>query len=160
MASLGEIAERIFDNEFDDASTELERLFRIQSISGWLEGNVGQFNNLTYQSFGTGDSFLMEEENILTQLYLKNYYNKQARSVLVGGGGGGTGSALDWTRLSEGDTTIVRSNKTEVAKNYKSLAGDASIELNDLVYAYNSYRAMPRQTAGIDGGSVSGSGCF
>ena len=157
MASLGEIAERIFDNEFDDASTQLERLFKIQSISGWLEGNVGQFNNLTYQSFGTGDSFLMEEENILTQLYLKNYYNKQARSTLVGGGG--TGSALDWTRLTEGDTTIVRSNKTEVAKNYKSMAGDASIELNDLVYSYNYYRAMPRQTAGIDGGSVSGSGC-
>jgi len=159
MSSIGEISTRIYDNEFDDAETELEREFRIEAISGWLEANVGQFDNLTYSSFGTGDSFLLEEENILTQLYLKNYYNKQARSILVGGGGG-SGSALDWTRLSEGDTTIVRSNKTEIAKNYKSLAGDASIELGDLVYSYNFYRSMPRQTAGIDGGYVSGSGSY
>ena len=88
MSSIGEIATRVYDNEFGDAPTQLEREFRIESISGWLEANVGQFNNLTYQSFGTGDSFLQEEESILTQLYLKDYYNKQSRSVLIGGSTG------------------------------------------------------------------------
>ena len=130
----------------------MEREFKIESISGWLGANVGQFNNLTYQSFGTGDDFLLEEENILTQLYLKDYYNKQARSVLVGGA---TGS-LDWTRLTEGDTTIVRSNKIDIARGYRNLSKDATEQLKDLVYSYNSYQAMPRQTAGIDGGFVSG----
>ena len=152
MSSIGEIATRVYDNEFDDAPTQLEREFKIESISGWLGANVGQFNNLTYQSFGTGDNFLLEEENILTQLYLKDYYNKQARSVLVGGV---TGS-LDWTRLTEGDTTIVRSNKIDIARGYRNLSKDATEQLKDLVYSYNSYQAMPRQTAGIDGGFVSG----
>lgn len=152
MSSIGEIATRVYDNEFDDAPTQLEREFKIESISGWLGANVGQFNNLTYQSFGTGDDFLLEEENILTQLYLKDYYNKQARSVLVGGA---TGS-LDWTRLTEGDTTIVRSNKIDIARGYRNLSKDATEQLKDLVYSYNSYQAMPRQTAGIDGGFVSG----
>jgi hypothetical protein len=152
MSNIGEIATRVYDNEFDDAPTQLEREFKIESISGWLGANVGQFNNLTYQSFGTGDDFLLEEENILTQLYLKDYYNKQARSVLVGGA---TGS-LDWTRLTEGDTTIVRSNKIDIARGYRNLSKDATEQLKDLVYSYNSYQAMPRQTAGIDGGFVSG----
>tara|TARA_R110001592_G_scaffold160695_3_gene392958 strand:+ start:16052 stop:16525 length:474 start_codon:yes stop_codon:yes gene_type:complete len=152
MSSIGEIATRVYDNEFGDAPTQLEREFRIESISGWLEANVGQFNNLTYQSFGTGDSFLQEEESILTQLYLKDYYNKQSRSVLVGGS---TGS-LDWTRLTEGDTTIVRSNKIDTSRSYMNLSQDASAQLKDLVYSYNSYQAMPRQTAGTDGGLVSG----
>ena len=152
MSTLGEIAVRIYDNEFDDAPTQLEREFKIESISGWLEANVGQFNNLTYQSYGSGDSFLQEEENILSQLYLKDYYNKQARSVLAGS----ASSSMDWTRLTEGDTTIVRTNKMDVSRGYKSLADSAAEELKTLVYSYNSYHAMPRQTAGIDGGFVSG----
>jgi hypothetical protein len=148
MSDIGEIATRIYDNEFDDAPTELEREFKIEAISGWLEANIGQFNNLTYQSFGTGDSFLQEEENIMTQLYLKDYYAKQARSVLIGA----TTGTMEWTRLTEGDTTIVRNNTIDFAREYKNLAKHAAEELKHLVYSYNSYQAMPRQTAGIDGG--------
>ncbi|MBN86862.1 MAG: hypothetical protein CL885_04995 [Dehalococcoidia bacterium] len=156
MSSIGEIAERIYDNEFDDAPTQLEREFRIESISGWLDANIGQLNNLTYQSFSQSSSFLQEEESILTQLYLKDYYTKQARKVLIGG----TTGNMEWTRLSEGDTTIVRTNKIDFAREYKNLAKLASEELTSLIYSYNSYQAMPRQTAGIDGGWVSGSGYY
>lgn len=153
MSNIGDIATRIYDNEFDDAPSQLEREFKIESISGWIEANVGQFNNLTYQSYDTGDMFPQEEENILTQLYLKDHYNKQARSVL---NGAATGS-LDWTRLTEGDTTIVRSNRIDIVRGYRNLAAEASDQLKDLVYSYNSYHAMPRQNAGIDGGFISGS---
>jgi hypothetical protein len=156
MSSIGEIATRIYDNEFNDAPTQLEREFRVESISGWLDANVGQFNNLTYQNFSNTGSFLQEEESILSQLYLKDYYTKQARSVLIGGAAG----SMEWTRLSEGDTTIVRTNKIDIAREYKNLAKMASEELTTLIYSYNSYRAMPRQTAGIDGGWVSGSGTY
>ena len=156
MSSIGEIATRIYDNEFNDAPTQLEREFRIEYISGWLDANVGQFNTLTYQSYSNTGSFLQEEEAILTQLYLKDYYTKQARSVLIGGS---TGS-MEWTRLSEGDTTIVRTNKIDFAREYKNLAKMAFEELTTLVYSYNSYQGMPRQTAGIDGGWVSGSGTY
>ena len=156
MAYVGEIATRIYDNEFDDAPTQLERLYRIQSISGWLEANVGQFNNLCYTNFGTGSVFRLEEENILTQLYLHDYYKKQARKVLNMSVTGAT----DWTRLSEGDTTIVRTNKVDLSRVYRNLAKDASEQIKELTYAYNSYQAQPLQTAGFDGGFVSGSGGY
>lgn len=148
MSNIGEIATRIYENEFDDAPTELEREFRIEAISGWLDGNIGQLNNLTYQSFGTEDHFLLEEENILTQLYLKDYYTRQARVVLMGA----TTGSMQWTRLTEGDTTIVRNSNIDFSREYKALAKHAAEELKDLVYSYNSYQAMPRQVAGFDGG--------
>ena len=157
MADVGEIATRIYDNEFDDEVTQLQREFRIQGISGWLEANVGQFNNLCYTSFAsTGDKFYQEEESILTQLYLRDYYTKQARTVLNMSVTGAT----DWTRLSEGDTTIVRTNKVDLSRVYRNLAKDATEELTDLIYSYNSYQAQPVQTAGFDGGFISGSGYF
>ncbi len=156
MSNIGEIATRVYDNEFDDAPTQLEREFRIESISGWLDANVGQLNNLTYQSFDSTSDFLQEEENILTKLYLKNYYYKQSRSVLMGG----TTGSMEWTRLTEGDTTIVRGNKLDYAREYKHLSNSASEDLNNLVHSYNSYQAMPRQTVGIDGYLASGSGHY
>jgi hypothetical protein len=156
MSTLGEIAIRIYDNEFDDEATQLAREYRIQGISGWLEGNLGQFNNLCYTSFGTTGQFKLEEESILSQLYLADYYTKQARKVLNMSVTGST----DWTRLSEGDTTIVRTNKVDLSRVYRNLAKDAAEEIKELVYAYNSYQAQPVQTAGFDGGFVSGSGGY
>ncbi len=156
MGSIGDIATRIYDSEFDDEPTQLKRLFKIESISGWLEANLGQFNNLCYTSFGTGTDFKLEEESILTQLYLHDYYNKQARSILNMSATGAT----DWTRLSEGDTTIVRTNKVDLSRVYRNLAKDSAEAIKELVYSYNSYQAQPRQTAGFDGGFVSGSGYY
>ena len=154
MADIGQIATNIYDSEFDDEPTQLKREFKIQSISGWLESNLGQFNNLTYSSFATTGNFKLEEENILSHLYLKDYYTRQARVVLNMGATG----TMDWTRLTEGDTTIVRSNKVDLARTYRGLAKDAGESLEKLIFSYNSYQAMPRQTAGFDGGFVSGSG--
>ena len=157
MSTIGEIATRIYDNEFDDAPTQLEREFRIEYISGWLEANVGQLNNLTFHSFGTGDAFLQEEESILTKLYLKYYYNKHARTVL---NGQLDSDSLNWTRLTEGDTTIVRSSKLDIAREYKQLAKQTAEDLDILVHAYNNYRAMPVQVAGNDAPLISGSGVY
>jgi hypothetical protein len=156
MSSVGEIAIRIYDNEFDDETTQLKRGYRIEAISGWLEANIGQFNNLCYTSYGTSGNFRLEEENILTQLYLHDYYNKQARGILNMSATGAT----DWTRLSEGDTTIVRTNKVDLSRVYRNLAKDSAEAIKELVYAYNSYQAQPVQTAGFDGGFVSGSGAY
>tara|TARA_R110000744_G_scaffold16214_1_gene44770 strand:- start:2190 stop:2678 length:489 start_codon:yes stop_codon:yes gene_type:complete len=156
MSDIGQIATHIYDDEFGNEPTELKREFKIQHISGWLESNVGQFNNLTYSSFSTSGDFKLEEESVLTQLYLKDFYTRQARVVLDMGA---TGS-MDWTRLTEGDTTIVRSNRVDLARTYRMIAKDAAEALEKLVYSYNSYRAMPVQTAGFDGGFVSGSGGY
>tara|TARA_Y100000310_G_C20493442_1_gene720370 strand:+ start:419 stop:913 length:495 start_codon:yes stop_codon:yes gene_type:complete len=157
MPTVGEIATRIYDNEFDDQPTQLEREFKVEGISGWLESNVGQLNNLLYSSFSSGTNFKQEEENIFTQIYLQDYYTREARVVMKMSAS--TGS-IDWTRLTEGDTTIVRSNRVDVSRLYRNLAKDASEKIKELVYAYNSYQAMPRQTAGFDGGFISGSGYY
>ena len=87
---------------------------------------------------------------------------------LPGGSGGGnygshvlfpTSALLDELN-SEGDTTIVRTNKVDLSRVYRNLAKDAAEEIKELVYAYNSYQAQPVQTAGFDGGFVSGSGGY
>lgn len=157
MSTIGEIATRIYDNEFDDAPTQLEREFRIEYISGWLEANVGQLNTLTYQNFSISGDFLQEEEAIMSKMYLKDYYNKSSRSILITASTGN----MPWTRLTEGDTTIVRSSNLDYSREYKNLSKSASEDLKELVYAYNSYQAMPRQTAGNDAClNVSGSGCY
>tara|TARA_R110000824_G_scaffold149738_1_gene320050 strand:+ start:10837 stop:11337 length:501 start_codon:yes stop_codon:yes gene_type:complete len=157
MYTLGNIATNIYSSEFDDEPTEPKKEAKIQAISGWLDANLGQFNNLCYSSFGTGDStFALEEESILTQLYLRDWYVRQARVILAQGATG----ALDWSRLSEGDTTIVRTNRIDLSRTYRSLSKDSSEELTQLIYSYNSFQAQPRQTAGFDGGFVSGSGSY
>ena len=155
MPTVGGIATHIWDNEFGDETGVAHRITEIQSISGWLEANVGQLNTLIYSSFASGANFRQEEEAIFSQLYLRDYYTKEARKVLRNI----STASSDWGRLSEGDTTIVRSNRNEVAKTLRLLAQDADEEIKNLVYSYNSYQASPRQVAGYDGGYIgSGSG--
>lgn len=158
MSELGDLATSIWDNEFGDATGASQRTNEINSISGWLAGNIGLLNTLIYKSFSgdaNGDvcpvgTFKLEEQDIYSQIYLKHFYEKKARNVLRGIDGS-LNSDIDWIRLREGDSLIVRNNKTDVSKLYLSMAKDAAEELKDLVYYYNSYQAAPRQVAGNDG---------
>lgn len=157
MPTVGGLATEIWDYEFGDETGVAHRVSEIQTISGWLETNVGQLNTLLYSTFGSGANFQQEEGAIFAQLYLKDYYTKEARKTLRNI----STASSDWTRLSEGDTTIVRSNRNEVAKTFRLLAKDAAEKIKELTYAYNSYQASPRQVAGYDGGYVvSGSGGY
>lgn len=158
MSDIGDLATSIWDTEFGDATGAAHRTSQISSISGWLQANVGLLNNVIYSSFSgdaSGDmkpagKFKLEEQDIYTQLYLKHYYDKKARNVLRGIDGS-LNNDIDWIRLKEGDSLIVRSNKTDVAKLYLSLAKEAGEELKNLIYYYNLYQARPRQVAGTDG---------
>lgn len=158
MSELGDLATSIWDNEFGDATGASQRTNEINSISGWLAGNIGLLNTLIYKSFSgdaNGDvcpvgTFKLEEQDIYSQIYLKHFYEKKARNVLRGIDGS-LNSDIDWIRLREGDSLIVRNNKTDVSKLYLTMAKDAAEELKDLVYYYNSYQAAPRQVAGNDG---------
>ena len=62
MSSISDIATRIYDNEFQDAPTQLEREFRIEYITSWIEANIGQLNNLIFKSFSTSDSFCKKKK--------------------------------------------------------------------------------------------------
>ena len=158
MSDIGDLATSIWDNEFGDATGAAMRTAEINSISGWLAANIGLLNTWIYSTYsGTtpgnivpSGKFELEEQEIYTQLYLKHFYEKKSRNVLRGIDGS-LNNDIDWIRLREGDSLIVRSNKVDVAKLYLSLAKEAEAELKDLTYYYNSYKSPPRQVAGDDG---------
>jgi len=153
---ISTIATGIFNDEFDSDTG----FATIESISGWLANNVGLLNTTLYTAFsGSGSAveypddtviqpsgiFRFEEADIYKQVYLTNYYTKKARSVLKG-----IDSSVDFLTLKEGDSTITRTNKNEIAKTYRGFAKDAQERLDNLVGKYNIYAAEPVQVAGTD----------
>ena len=89
MNQLGELAYHIWDIEFGDHSSSLERERNALLISGYLDVNLGQLNTLLNTDFylnKTKDkvepALQYEEQAIFTQLYLKDYMQKQARKIL------------------------------------------------------------------------------
>ncbi len=143
---FGDLASGIFVNEFDE-DTDMATL---TEISGWFSQNLGELNTLLFTSFsGSGNGviqptrFGLEESGIFKKLYLKHFYRKKARNVLKG-----IDSSVDFISIREGDTAITRTNKNEIAKTYRILSKDLEEELEKQVYAYNYFKAEPRQVAG------------
>jgi hypothetical protein len=183
MNQFGELANHIWDIEFGDHSTSLERERNVFLISGYLEANVGQLNTLINTSFHLNKEKDLvepplgsEEKAIFTQLYLKDYMNKQARNLLRNAASTANSSSTidnyntenvtvtsdgvtDWIELREGDTMIKRAiaTTTETAKTQASSAkilqqsaAEANLLLKELVHSYNMYGAKPLQVAGYD----------
>ena len=145
MSSIGNLANSIFINEFDSTG------ITIDSISGWLDGNIGQLNNALYSSLsgvnGNVNGLGLEEQNIYKEMYLYHYYTKQTRNTIRGIADDTNGNILS---VRDGDNAITFVNKNEVSKVYKGLAQDANNNLTYLVAKYNSYQASPRQVGGIE----------
>ena len=89
--------------------------------------------------------FKFEEAEIFKQIYLVEYYKKKTRAILKN-----IDSAVDFITLRDGDSTITRTNKNEIAKTYRGLAKDAQEHLEKLTAKYNIYGAAPVQVAGTD----------
>ena len=144
MSNIGTLATSIFVNEFDSTG------ITVVSISGWLENNIGELNNLLYTSFsGTNGNIAglnLEEQNIYQEMFLHHHYKKQARNTLRGI----ADNTNNITSVRDGEQTISFVNRNEVSKVYKGLAQDAYGRLKDLVYSYNSYQASPRQVGGVE----------
>ena len=145
MSNIGDLANSIYINEFDSSGVPVE------SISWWIENNIGQLNNIIYTSFsgvsGVVDGLNLEEQSILKEMYLYHYYTKQTRNTIRGIANDTNGNILS---VRDGDNSITFVNKNEVSKVYKNLAQDANEKLMDLVSRYNSYQASPRQVGGIE----------
>lgn len=145
MSNIGDLATSIYINEFDSSGVTVE------SISGWLDNNIGQLNNVLYTSFsgvsGNVSGLLLEEQSIYKQMYLYHYYTKQTRNTIRGVANDTNGNILS---VKDGDNSITFVNKNEVSKVYKSLAQDSYNELQDLVANYNSFQSSPRQVGGIE----------
>jgi len=93
-------------------------------------------------------NFKEEEGAILREMYLINYYRKHGRNVLrlIDS----STDELDFQTIREGDSVITRTNKSEIAKNYRLLMVNAQTRLDKMVHAYNMYMSKPSQVTGDD----------
>jgi len=163
MNQFGELGYTIWDIEFGDHSSALERERNALLISGYLEANLGQLNTLINTDFtynASGDmvepALQQEEKAIFTQLYLKDYLQKQSRNILRNASNTSPiTDNQDWSELREGDSYIKRNvaspaSKNTSAKLLQELAKEANEILTKMIHSYNMYGSVPTQIAGKD----------
>ena len=139
MANLFQVASGIFFYEFDADTAEVN----LSSISGWMEANLGELNNLIYTDLsGAAADLTPEQANIYKHLYLGHYYKKKSRNAIKAAAGG-SGSAIISIRDEDSSVTFVNSN--EISRQFRQMSRDNFDELNRLVASYNSYQAAPLQ---------------
>jgi hypothetical protein len=146
MSELGQLASGIYSSEFDSDSSAAN----YSQISGWLSENLGLLNTLINTNFsGQNPSLGLEERAIYKEIYLYNYYNKQARSILRGITA--TSNAGDnILSVSDGDNSISFVNRNEVGKVYRDLAKESKQKLDGLVTKYTIYQSQPLQVGGYE----------
>ena len=152
---LEDLASGIVTTEFDGDTG----IATVASVSGWLYENLGQVNTYLYTNFsgdnaqGTYGLMDIEAQNVLKELYLSNYYNKEARNALRGI----TRSSVSGDNvlsLRDGDSAVTFINRNEVSKVYRGLANDCMDKVTKMAAQYNIYQAQPRQLGGIDGSGI------
>lgn len=150
MSQIGELAQSIFDVEFDANTNAVT----YNQVFNWLKENLGLLNTLINTSFtGEDPNMGIEAEAIYKELYLYNFYNKQARNVLRGITAT-TNAGDNILQVSDGDNSISFVNRNEVSKVYRDLAKDSKSRMDALVAKYNIYASKPLQVGGYEAGSV------
>ena len=171
-SQINVIAKKIFNSEFYDLFDESSEDYAVQSsrfisrIEAWLETNIGQLNILTHAGYRVTNSGHIcpeinpEEVAIFIQLYLREYYKREANNSLKNVTSSYSSSTIgessftmsDWVELREGDSSIKRQSlvstpqqRIQAAQAYKSISQDADIKLREMVQYYNLHRALPRQ---------------
>ena len=152
---LESLASGIVTTEFDSDTG----IATVASVSGWLYENLGQVNTYLYTNFsgdnasGTYGVMDIEAQNVLKELYLSNYYNKEARNALRGI----TKSSVSGDNvlsLKDGESAVTFINRNEVSKVYRGLANDSMDKVIQMAAQYNIYQAQPRQLGGIDASGI------
>jgi len=152
---LEDLASGIVVTEFDGDTG----IATVSNVSGWLFENLGQVNTYLYTNFsgaeasGTYGLMDIEAQAVLKELYLSNYYNKQARNALRGITTS-TASGDNVLSLRDGESAVTFVNRNEVSKVYRGLATDCMNKVTQLAAQYNIYQAQPRQLGGIDASGV------
>lgn len=150
MSQISELAQNIFETEFDQDTTAVT----YNHIFSWMKENLGLLNTLINTSFvGEDPDMGIEAESIYKELFLYNYYNKQARNVLRGITAT-TNAGDNILQVSDGDNSISFVNRNEVSKVYRDLAKDSKSRMDTLVAKYNIYGARPLQVGGYEAGAV------
>ena len=120
------------------------------SISGWVtqDQTLGKLNNLIGSCY-SGISGLVdpdigrEEQSILEQLFLVNFYRQEVQRVI------GAGANL-WVRIHEGDSDLSRANPSTLAEIYERMQKDAQDNLLTLVNLYNRNSQNANRPQSID----------
>lgn len=149
MSNIGDLAQEIFDYEFDGDAEAIA----LSSISGWLDSHIGNLNTMIHTSFDVVDNnvepqadFKNEEQAIYRAMYLKNFNSSMSRKTLQG-----ATKSSDFIQIRDSDgSMIVRPNKNTAAGAYRSLASGYDQEVKDLVNSYLSFEAKPIQVPGND----------
>lgn len=170
MNTVGQLATGIWQ-DLDSPATPT-----VTYISGWLgsDRGVGKLNVLlgtefivdttgayagTYYDAGgysgqyvPGDFYPAlgsVEAAIFGEIYKQDFYDKKIRNAL-NGIIDATGTDIDWNELSEGDTTIRRSNRNETVKTYRGMQQDSRSDLQKLVGYYRQNLSNPSQITTIE----------
>lgn len=150
MSQLAELAQNIFETEFDSDTTAVSYNY----IFSWMKENLGLLNTLINTSFvGEDPNMGIEAEAIYKELFLYNYYNKQARNVLRGITAT-TNAGDNILQVSDGDNSISFVNRNEVSKVYRDMAKDSKSKMDNLVAKYNIYASKPLQVGGYEAGAT------
>lgn len=116
----------------------------LPQIADWYRYNIGQLNlqihtEIIYDS--TLDEFVepltIEQANI----YKLMYFIKFADTNRIANLGA---SSYDWSELDEGDTTIRKVSKNEIAKSYKLMRDGYATDMAHLVYLYKNNQIVPQ----------------
>lgn len=134
-----------------------------QKISAWIldNANLGKLNNLigtcfsgvsytndfgNVTGYGIEPAIRNDQLAIYKMLFNYEYFKNEARNMAKSSATKGN----DWTELREGDSSIKKINKNEIAKNFRTLSRDAKDDLDKAVKLYLKYNAIPDQIVGDD----------
>ena len=156
MSTLGNLATQIYDNEFGYETGAL-RDTEISLVSGWLLGHLGELNTYIFTCFSgeSPENFGLEEQAIIQEMYITEWYRKGQRNSLRGATS--TSSTFDWEVIREGDSYIKKPSAKDKVANYQEAVNSSTKRFKDLVYAYNLYGAKPSQVVGEDAPITGGS---
>lgn len=150
MNDLGSLATQIVTYSYAE---EIER-FPATFVSGWLDANIGLLNAVTHEEFSTNGTGAFEpyslapvEESIFKLLY-DIYYNEKAAKYALRGVVWDNSLADSITLVKEGDSTIQKVSKHQIARTFSEMARAAEDSLNNIVFQYNSLKAAPLQVVG------------
>lgn len=141
MSVLSGLAKSVFQTEFlGDTGIVPESYIR-----AWMYANLGRLNTLINTQFSGVDAELdLEAQAIYKELYLHNYYKRQASASIKGVLDGG-----DILSMRDANSSITFANRNEIAKSYKSMAEESLATAKELASKYNLYQAQPRQVLGL-----------
>ena len=113
----------------------------IPSVSFWLESHIGDLNSLLsldtiVENHEFVDELTSEQAAIFHKLYLLKWYDSRIRQ--------NTGaSSWDYSEISEGDSTIRKVSKNEIAKTLRTSRKDIYDEMINMIGSYKKNNSTP-----------------